>query len=500
MCPSGATPPMANPVCSRTKSASARLHRHPQHRRHLRRIDPVGAGGDHHHGAIAGAEDDRLGDLRDRAADRRRGIGRGTRAGGKFGDRVGVARRQQCRAHPLDQPSLARHAPRIVAMIAAMEPLALYIHWPFCLRQVPVLRLQQPCARAHRPGAASPPRCARSWRWEAARLGRRPLVSIFFGGGTPSLMEPATVAALIADAAAPVRRRAPTSRSRWRPTRPASRPAASPPSAHAGVNRVSLGVQSLDDAALPRLGREHSARAGDRGAGARARRLFPRLSFDLIYARPGQTDAGVAGGAARRRWRSRPTICRSTNSPSSPAPRFEALHRARRDRAAGRRRRRRRCTTRPRRKPRASAWLPTRSPTTPARRGEPAQPRLLALRRLRRHRARRAWAGQRSAARCSPRAATARRSPGPSASSAHGHGTHEETPVAARGTRARDAADGPAADRGHRPRPLRRAHRPRVGGRDRPGDFPARWRRTTSAGRRAASRPRRKAASGWTRC
>jgi oxygen-independent coproporphyrinogen-3 oxidase len=123
--------------------------------------------------------------------------------------------------------------------------------------------------------------------WEAARLGRRPLASIFFGGGTPSLMDPATVAALIADATrlfAPVPdleitlEANPTS---VETTRLAAFRAA-------GVNRLSLGVQALDDVSLAALGRKHSA-AQAIAALETARALFPRLSFDLITARPGQT-------------------------------------------------------------------------------------------------------------------------------------------------------------------------------------------------------------------
>jgi oxygen-independent coproporphyrinogen-3 oxidase len=123
---------------------------------------------------------------------------------------------------------------------------------------------------------------------EAARVGRRPLVSIFFGGGTPSLMEPETVAALIADAraafdAAPgieiTLEANPTSVE-------AGRLAAF---RDAGVNRVSLGVQSLEEAALRFLGRKHDT-AQAVAALETARALFPRVSFDLIYARPGQAE------------------------------------------------------------------------------------------------------------------------------------------------------------------------------------------------------------------
>ena len=76
--------------------------------------------------------------------------------------------------------------------------------------QVPVLRLQLACAGPHPAGVGSAPRCAPSWPGRRDRLGRRPLGSIFFGGGTPSLMQPETVAALIDDARTLVRRRSRT--------------------------------------------------------------------------------------------------------------------------------------------------------------------------------------------------------------------------------------------------------------------------------------------------
>ncbi len=169
-----------------------------------------------------------------------------------------------------------------------MEPLALYIHWPFCLAKCPYCDFNSHVREAI-PQARFAAALRRELAWEAARLGRRRLGSIFFGGGTPSLMAPETVAALIADA------------------RAAFDPApgleitleANPTSVEAGrfagfrdagVNRVSLGVQSLDAGALRLLGRQHSA-AEAVAALELARGLFPRVSFDLIYARPGQTEA-----------------------------------------------------------------------------------------------------------------------------------------------------------------------------------------------------------------
>jgi oxygen-independent coproporphyrinogen-3 oxidase len=169
-----------------------------------------------------------------------------------------------------------------------MESLALYIHWPFCLAKCPYCDFNSHVRERidqRRFGAA----LAAELAWEAARLGRRPLASIFFGGGTPSLMDPATVARLIADATrlfAPVPDLEITLEAN--PTSvEAARLAAF---RAAGVNRLSLGVQALDDASLAALGRRHSVAEAIASLEA-ARALFPRVSFDLITARPGQTVA-----------------------------------------------------------------------------------------------------------------------------------------------------------------------------------------------------------------
>ena len=131
----------------------------------------------------------------------------------------------------------------------------------------------------------------------AARLPARTVSTIFFGGGTPSLMQPATVGAIL-DAVA-----------RHWPIDPAVEVTleANPTSVEAtrfrgfraaGVNRVSLGVQALDDGALKELGRLHSAREA-LAAVAVARSIFDRYSFDLIYARPGQTPQAWAAELTR---------------------------------------------------------------------------------------------------------------------------------------------------------------------------------------------------------
>jgi putative oxygen-independent coproporphyrinogen III oxidase len=171
------------------------------------------------------------------------------------------------------------------------EPLALYLHWPFCAAKCPYCdfnshvreRIDQPRFRAA---------LRRELASEAARAnagGRRKLASIFFGGGTPSLMAPETAAALIADARALFD--APDELEVTLEANPTSVEAAKLRDFRAaGVNRISLGVQALDEAALRFLGRKHDS-AQALAALEDGRAIFPRLSFDLIYARPGQPEA-----------------------------------------------------------------------------------------------------------------------------------------------------------------------------------------------------------------
>lgn len=164
----------------------------------------------------------------------------------------------------------------------------LYVHWPFCLSKCPYCDFN-----SHVAETIDQDRWRRALLAEldhaASETGRRGLSSIFFGGGTPSLMSPATVEAVIERAAAVIGlspdaeitlEANPTSveASRFADYR------------EAGVNRVSLGIQSLDDAALKALGRQHDAKSARRAIET-ARRIFPRYSFDLIYARPDQTVA-----------------------------------------------------------------------------------------------------------------------------------------------------------------------------------------------------------------
>ena len=172
---------------------------------------------------------------------------------------------------------------------AADEPgFGLYVHWPFCLSKCPYCDFNSH-VRAGVDHARWRTALLRELDHYAADTRGRALTSIFFGGGTPSLMEPATVAAVIERAG-----------EQW-PFAPAIEITleANPTSVEAGkfagfrsagVNRVSLGVQALNDADLKFLGRHHSAQEA-RAAIDIARRHFERYSFDLIYARPGQTAA-----------------------------------------------------------------------------------------------------------------------------------------------------------------------------------------------------------------
>ena len=172
--------------------------------------------------------------------------------------------------------------------LAAEGPLALYIHWPFCVSKCPYCDFNSHVRetldqRAFHDGYL---KALRAW---AELVPNRRLVSIFFGGGTPSLMDPATAGATITEA-----------RRLWRAdddleitleANPNSAEAARFEAfADAGVNRISIGVQSLDDDALRFLGRAHDSREA-LAALAAAQKAVARVSLDLIYARPDQTIA-----------------------------------------------------------------------------------------------------------------------------------------------------------------------------------------------------------------
>jgi len=173
------------------------------------------------------------------------------------------------------------------------SPFAVYVHWPFCLSKCPYCDFNSHV----RHGGVDEARFLRAYESEiaatAARVPSRIVSSICFGGGTPSLMQPSTVQTIldcigkhwsVAPDVEVTLEANPTSveATRFRGYRAA------------GVNRVSLGVQALDDAALKELGRLHTAQEA-LDAVAVARSIFDRYSFDLIYARPQQSlDAWAA--------------------------------------------------------------------------------------------------------------------------------------------------------------------------------------------------------------
>lgn len=166
--------------------------------------------------------------------------------------------------------------------------MALYVHWPYCARICPYCDfnvVRDRGRKGEQAGLAAA--ILRDLEAQADLVGPRPLASIFFGGGTPSLMAPDAVAAVIARARALFPAAADIEISlEANPTdAEAGRYAAL---ADAGINRLSMGVQSFDDAALTFLGRDHSA-AEARRAVQTAAAIFPRLSIDLIYARSDQS-------------------------------------------------------------------------------------------------------------------------------------------------------------------------------------------------------------------
>lgn len=166
--------------------------------------------------------------------------------------------------------------------------LAIYVHWPFCKSKCPYCDFNSHAAKS-----------IDQARWRTALLcelshfvnetKNRTVTSLFFGGGTPSLMDPATVAEIIQSIQRlwPV---APDLEITLEANPTSSEAARFAAYRQAGVNRLSLGVQSFDDAALRFLGRAHDAIEAAQAIELAAEH-FPRYSFDLIYARPGQTVA-----------------------------------------------------------------------------------------------------------------------------------------------------------------------------------------------------------------
>jgi putative oxygen-independent coproporphyrinogen III oxidase len=168
------------------------------------------------------------------------------------------------------------------------EALGVYVHWPYCARICPYCDFNVFRDRGKRAEQrALKDAILADLAVQRALTGPRDLVSVFLGGGTPSLMDPDWAGEIVALA-----------RALWTPAAELEITLEANPTdaeagryaafAAAGVNRLSLGVQALDDDALKLLGRDHGADEARRAATAAAA-AFPRLSIDLIYARPGQT-------------------------------------------------------------------------------------------------------------------------------------------------------------------------------------------------------------------
>jgi putative oxygen-independent coproporphyrinogen III oxidase len=185
-----------------------------------------------------------------------------------------------------------------IRSLAASQPgFGIYVHWPFCRAKCPYCDFNSHVRHQPVDAMGFARAIGREMEGLAARTPGRQVASVFFGGGTPSLMPPAAVAGVLDAVAA-----------NW----PLAADVevtleANPTSAEAenfagyraaGVNRASVGIQALDDRDLKALGRQHTAKEA-LAAFVLASRVFPRTSFDLIYARPGQSIAEWSGELRR---------------------------------------------------------------------------------------------------------------------------------------------------------------------------------------------------------
>jgi putative oxygen-independent coproporphyrinogen III oxidase len=181
--------------------------------------------------------------------------------------------------------------------LAEAPPFGVYVHWPFCLSKCPYCDFNSHVRRA----AIDETRFVRAFAAEiastAARVPGRTVSTIFFGGGTPSLMQPSTVGAVL-DAIARHWSVAPDAEVTLEANPTSVEAARFRGYRAAGINRVSLGVQALDDRVLGELGRLHTADEAIKAVHI-ARSVFERYSFDLIYARPQQAPAEWANELTR---------------------------------------------------------------------------------------------------------------------------------------------------------------------------------------------------------
>jgi putative oxygen-independent coproporphyrinogen III oxidase len=178
-----------------------------------------------------------------------------------------------------------------------LAPLGVYVHWPYCAKICPYCDFNVVRDRRQAEQADLAAAIVRDLEAQRVLTGPRRLVSVFLGGGTPSLMDPQWASDIVA-----------TARRLWEPAVDLEVSLEANPTdaeagrfaafAAAGVTRLSLGLQSFDDAALSFLGRNHDAAEARRAADLAAR-TFPRLSVDMIYALPGQTIAAWTDQIAR---------------------------------------------------------------------------------------------------------------------------------------------------------------------------------------------------------
>jgi putative oxygen-independent coproporphyrinogen III oxidase len=176
--------------------------------------------------------------------------------------------------------------PAVSEARSGLDRFGLYVHWPFCVSKCPYCDFNSHVAGSIDAAQWTAALCAELDHFAIETKGRR-LGSVFFGGGTPSLMPPETVAAILDRAAA-----------HWELEDDIEITLEANPSSveagkfkafrTAGINRVSIGVQAFDDDALRFLGRAHDSAAA-RHAVSVAERAFERMSFDLIYGLPGQS-------------------------------------------------------------------------------------------------------------------------------------------------------------------------------------------------------------------
>lgn len=200
-----------------------------------------------------------------------------------------------------------------------------YVHWPFCKAKCPYCDFNSHVRHGQVDALGFAASLAAEIAWFRRETGPREVTSIFFGGGTPSLM-PAAAVARVLDAVAAAWHISPSVEVTLESNPTSAEAKHFAGYRAAGINRVSVGVQALDDSDLKALGRQHTA---DEALAAfrMAARIFPRVSFDMIYARPGQTPSAWRHELSRAlaEQRGHMSLYQLTIEPETA---FQALHAA----------------------------------------------------------------------------------------------------------------------------------------------------------------------------